>query len=57
MTNSADSEQLASDLDLYYLLGQSKSGFSRTRVKIALLHTTATVPNDFVGGWHICVAL
>ena len=39
MTNSADPDQLASekptDLDLYCLKRQVKSGFSRTRVKLA----------------------
>ena len=34
MTNSADSDQLATDLDLHCLQSQGISGFSRTRVNI-----------------------
>ena len=34
MANTADSDQLASDLDLHCLQRQGISGFSRTRVKI-----------------------
>ena len=33
MKNSAEQDQLASDLDLHYLQWQDISGFSRTRVK------------------------
>ena len=33
MANSADPDQLASDLDLHCLQKQSISGFSRTRAK------------------------
>ena len=32
MANSADPDQLASDLDLHHLQRQDRSGFSRTRV-------------------------
>ena len=34
MTNSADPDQLATDLDLHCLQRQDISGFSRTRVNI-----------------------
>ena len=36
MANSADPDQLASDLDLHCLQMQDISGFSRTRVKLLL---------------------
>ena len=38
MTNSADLDQLASDLDLLCLQRQDISGFNRTRVKQMILN-------------------
>ena len=39
MTNSADPDQLATDLDLYCLQRQGISGFSKTRVNILFFFT------------------
>ena len=48
MANSADPDQLASDLDLHCLQRQDISGFSRTRVKRRFQYSEIYIITKFV---------